>query len=285
MTRIFDALRKARSLGPPAVAPRPPAPATVSAPTPFVSPAARPQPFAAPAAFAALGEATAPRPVLPPPTLVSLPSLPPMGDDVLREMGTLRVHLESALTARTPRTVMLVSAQGGEGTTTVATQFAAALTRDGSLRVLLVDAHARRPALTDWTASGTTKRSVFGVKLRPGTSPDPANAARLRLLPVPEEFKGPGGAIGAQVMRQLLDSVEAEFDWIIVDGPPVLESPDSASLATAADGVVLVVQAGRTKRPVLSRSVELLRKAGARVLGTVLNRRRLEIPGFIYRRI
>ena len=47
----------------------------------------------------------------------------------------------------------------------------------------------------------------------------------------------------------------------------------------------MVVQAGRTKRPVLSRSVDLLRKAGARVLGTVLNRRRLEIPGFIYRRI
>jgi Mrp family chromosome partitioning ATPase len=86
-------------------------------------------------------------------------------------------------------------------------------------------------------------------------------------------------------MRQLLDSVEPGFDWIIMDGPPVLESPDSASLATAADGVVMVVQAGRTKRPVLSRSVELLRKAGARVLGTVLNRRRLEIPGFIYRRI
>jgi Mrp family chromosome partitioning ATPase len=52
-----------------------------------------------------------------------------------------------------------------------------------------------------------------------------------------------------------------------------------------AEGVVVVVQAGRTKRPVLARSIELLRKAGGRVLGTVLNRRRLEIPGFIYRRI
>ena len=69
------------------------------------------------------------------------------------------------------------------------------------------------------------------------------------------------------------------------DGPPVLESPDAASLAAVADGVAIVVQAGRTKRPVLSRSVDLLRKAGAHVLGTVLNRRRLEIPGFIYRRI
>jgi Mrp family chromosome partitioning ATPase len=167
----------------------------------------------------------------------------------------------------------------------VATQFATALARDGSLRVLLVDAHARRPALTEWAAAGTPRPSAFGAKRKAAPAPDPATSERLRLLPVPDEHKGPGASITAVVMRQLLDSVEAGFDWVIVDGPPVLESPDSASLATAADGVAMVVQAGRTKRPVLTRSVELLRKAGARVLGTVLNRRRLEIPGFIYRRI
>jgi Mrp family chromosome partitioning ATPase len=64
-----------------------------------------------------------------------------------------------------------------------------------------------------------------------------------------------------------------------------LESPDAAVLAEVADGVVVVVQAGRTKRPVLTRSVDLVRRAGGRVLGIVLNRRRLEIPGFIYRRL
>ena len=65
----------------------------------------------------------------------------------------------------------------------------------------------------------------------------------------------------------------------------MLESPDASALGALADGVVLVVQAGRTKRPVLTRAADLLRKAGARVLGSVLNRRVLEIPEFIYRRI
>jgi Mrp family chromosome partitioning ATPase len=51
------------------------------------------------------------------------------------------------------------------------------------------------------------------------------------------------------------------------------------------DGVVLVVHAGRAKRPVVTRAVDMLRKSGGRVLGTVLNRRVHEIPGFIYRRI
>ena len=76
-----------------------------------------------------------------------------------------------------------------------------------------------------------------------------------------------------------------EYDWIVMDGPPVLFASDAAALGAIADGVVIVVEAGRTKKPVLSRAVDLLRKAGARILGSVLNRRRLEIPEFIYRRI
>ena len=274
MTRIFDALRKARAHGIPSAAPAPPVP---------VLPVARPT-LGGPVGLAPAVEAAPPRPLLPPPDLRALPALPPMGDDVLREMGTLRVHLESALPDKNPRTVMLVSAQGGEGTTTVATQLAAALARDGALRVLLMDAHARRPILTERTRPGPAPRSLFGLKRRAGPEPDPATSERLRVLPLSEEFRGPAG-ITAPAMRQLLESAQAGFDWIIVDGPPVLESPDAATLAIAADGVVMVVQAGRTKRPVLTRSVDLLRKAGARVLGTVLNRRRLEIPGFIYRRI
>jgi len=49
--------------------------------------------------------------------------------------------------------------------------------------------------------------------------------------------------------------------------------------------VVLVIRSGSTKRPVALRAAEMLRKSGVRVLGTVLNRRLLEIPDFIYRRI
>ena len=276
MTRIFDALRKARTLGTPPGPSFPPAPVGSSAhdarvPTP-----------GPPVVLARGGEPSAA--LLPPPTLVPLPSLLSLSDEVQREMGTLRVHIEAALTERTPRTVMVMSAQGGEGTTTVATQFATTLARDDSLRVLLVDAHGRRPALSKWVASDAQRRAGAIAKRKPDSA-DPGPAAeRLRLLPLGGEYWNPNG-IAAQSMRQLLDSVEANFDWIIVDGPPVLESPDAASLAAVADGVAIVVQAGRTKRPVLSRSVDLLRKAGAHVLGTVLNRRRLEIPGFIYRRI
>ena len=102
--------------------------------------------------------------------------------------------------------------------------------------------------------------------------PLPESARRARLLPV-------------ETAQASLQAVAGGYDWIVLDGPPALESPDAAPLGAMADGVVIVVRAGRTKRPVLSRSVDLLRRAGGRMLGIVLNRRRLEIPEFIYRRI
>jgi Mrp family chromosome partitioning ATPase len=272
MTRIFDALRKARSHGPPPAAP----------PIPVPPPRAS-GPYGTPAALGSAGLAARARADLPLPAFASLRNPPPMGGDVLREVGTLRLHLEAALAERVPRRVMVVGAQGREGTTTVAAQLALAVARDGRARVLLVDAHARRAALSVEAAEpGPDAKEA--KRSRAETDMDREAVSRVLVLPLPEEFRGPGG-IPAQAMRQLLDSAEPVFDWIIVDGPPVLESPDAAPLSALVDGVVLVVQAGRTKRPVIARSVELLRKAGARVLGTVLNRRRLEIPGFIYRRI
>jgi Mrp family chromosome partitioning ATPase len=200
--------------------------------------------------------------------------------DVLREMTALRVSLEVAITAHTPRTVVFLAAQSGAGTTTVAAQFARALAGDDRLRILLVDANAQRSAYgPDGRAlSGHEPRgAVYGVSA-------PRAAGNLDFMPLPESARQTH-LLPVEAMRDSLRAVASGYDWIVLDGPPVLESPDAAPIGAVADGVVIVVQAGRTKRPVLARTVDLLRRAGGQVLGIVLNRRRLEIPEFIYRRI
>jgi Mrp family chromosome partitioning ATPase len=250
MTRIFDALRKAREADP-----APPA-----APVPVLVPVTPPGAAAAAPGAAPRGPDRARSRA----ALVPFGAVPPLPADVQREMTGLRVSLESALTERIPRVVFLAASQGGEGTSTVAAQFAASLAGDPRLRVLLVDVHARRPA---WGAPAEANGS-------------PRNLALMTLPVLPGNR-----ALDAAGLREVLQSVASGFDWILLDGPPVLESPDAAPLTKAADGVLVVVQAGRTKRPVLARSVDLIHRAGGRVLGVVLNRRRLEIPEFIYRRI
>ena len=262
MTRILDALRKAESTrgdvvhsAPPASTAAPPAaerPACVAVEPPPVMQEARP-------AIVPFGPSAA------------LPA------DVVREMTGLRVSLEVALTQRIPRSVMFLASQGGEGTSTVAAQFAQALASDPRLRVLLVDAHARRPAYGSVPAAAQRTHVTRGA---PGRAGNPG----LDLMPLPEASRLEG-LVSSSALRVSLDAVASRYDWIVLDGPPVLESPDAATLGAVADGVLMVVQAGRTKRPVLTRSVDLLRRAGGNVLGIVLNRRRLEIPEFIYRRI
>lgn len=264
MTRIFDALKKAESTRPHGVSPAP----------------LSPLPAPLHAASAARAVATSPR------TEAFTPALPLAGalaltDESIREMTGLRVGLEGLLPDAPTRCIMFVSPQGSEGTSTVALQFAAAVARDPQQRVLLVDAHVRRPVHhLDESARAVVPDPRVGVGLLRSTPPAP----NLLVLPAPQEIVRLG-VLQPAALRATLDAHSAGFEWVILDGPPVLESPDAAALAVLADATLLVVQAGRTKRPVVARSGDMLKKAGARLVGSVLNRRVLEIPEFIYRRI
>ena len=268
MTRLFDALSKARS-APPARGPAgPPAPFPIAVvpPGPMKAVHLVAEQPAAPHDGARCG-------------IVVLGGSAELPADVLREMAGLRISLEAALTQRIPRIVMLLASQGGEGTSTVAAQFARSLASDERLRILLVDAHVRRPAYGSDGSPEVAQPARAAARRR--ASPD---APGPDLMPLSEDSRE-ARTLAPASLRESLDTIASGYDWIVIDGPPVLESPDAATLGAVVDGVVVVVQAGRTKRPVLTRSVDLVSRAGGRVLGIVLNRRRLEIPGFIYRRI
>jgi Mrp family chromosome partitioning ATPase len=273
MTRIFDALRKAQTAH--AVAPVAPVPPAMHPAPPVNPPVAHPRgagpahtvaSAVVPAGFAALPHIDTVVPV-------------PLPQEVTRELTMLRIRLDALLEDRGSRVVMFCSSQSSEGTSTVAAEFALTLATDGRQRVLLADFHARRPVIGD----------RFGLE---PDSPTPARRPHLRMAEEPElavlridERSVRHGALHPEWARSRVAAVSSLYDWVILDGPPVLESPESVDIAALADGVVLVVQAGVAKRPVVARAAELLRRGGARVLGTVLNRRRLEIPEFIYRRI
>jgi hypothetical protein len=253
MTRLFDALSKARSDH---LARDPVAPPGQSTPAYAPSVQVRVVPHAA-------ERSTAPHDGGARSRIVALDGVAELSTDVVREMTGLRISLETALKQRIPRTVIFIASQAS----------------DERLRVLLVDAHVRRPAY--WPDGAPVAEFPARATRRRQTQPDTPSPD---LMPLSEELRETG-TLTTDSLRASLDAIASGYDWIVIDGPPVLESPDAATLGVVADGVVVVVQAGRTKRPVLTRSVDLMNRAGGRVLGMVLNRRRLEIPEFIYRRI
>jgi Mrp family chromosome partitioning ATPase len=263
MSRIFEALQKAK--------PGRPAP-EASAVTALVPPA----PARVPVPALRAAEARILEPL----------ALAPVPEEFGLELTHLRYALESALAGRACRVVAFSSAQGHEGTTTVASNFARVLSQDPAQRVLVVDAHTRRPGLSALLGvhpegslrdvlNGKTDlaRHLFAVERR---------NLRAVCVRADRESQAP---FPLGELREFLAGVGGAYDWVILDLAPVLGSADAAAVAALADGVVLVMRAGHVKRPVLARAAEVLRKAGAQVLGSVLNRRRLEIPEFIYRRV
>jgi Mrp family chromosome partitioning ATPase len=276
MTRIFEALKKAQSRK--GTLPFPPA----ELPPVQVVPRTLPPPEAGPPGTgAALARAEA-LPEMPRIETLRTPGQAgsaPLPADAVREMTALRVGLESAIENQRTRVVMFLGSVHGEGATTVATQFAAVVAAEGRGRPLLVDL---RPSRSGLRRAPAAPRPPAGA---PAVPPPVARGAHpLSLVTVSDDARRTG-AQGSAALRGMIAAVSSQFEWVIVDGPPVLEAPDALDLASIVDGAVLVVRSGHTKRPVALRATDLLRKSGVRILGTVLNRRRLEIPDFIYRRI
>ena len=76
-----------------------------------------------------------------------------------------------------------------------------------------------------------------------------------------------------------------KFDYIIIDAAPIGSCPESQAICAKADGVLMVIESGKTRRQVAQRTKKELEDAGGKLLGLVLNRRRYYIPDWIYRRL
>ncbi|HEX3354138.1 MAG TPA: hypothetical protein VHS34_15065 [Terriglobales bacterium] len=125
---------------------------------------------------------------------------------------------------------------------------------------------------------------------RPGTFSPLREAARRvsgHLWRVPREaFLGENeSGLSAEWLPGRLRELRLEFDYTILHGPPAALCGDAALLGYLSDGVILVLEANSTRRAAAQRTVQLMQATNARLLGSVLNRRRFPIPEGIYRRL
>lgn len=289
MSRIREALSKVeggpRPFDPETYATEPHAPASYPAPA-YVPPPPGESAFATVAPVAAIAPVEE---SVPAPAGRAGDALPGIPADFHRELSSLRFTLETALPDRATRVVQFSAAVGGEGTTTVAATFARILAQDPSQSVLLVDANVRRPGLGLFF--GTPDRAgLREMSAAPGaldfeTSLVAVERWNLHVLTGLPAGTDHGHLFPVEGVRDFWARHGRRYRWVIVDAAPVLEAPETATLGTTVDTTVLIIQAARTKRGVVQRAMDVFAKAGAPVLGAVLNRRRHDIPEFIYRRL
>ncbi|NQT40298.1 MAG: polysaccharide biosynthesis tyrosine autokinase [Planctomycetes bacterium] len=169
------------------------------------------------------------------------------------------------------RVVLVTSAMSGEGKTTLATHLALSLARTGK-RTVLVDFDLRRPALD----------GVFGVPLQPGVSEVLSGSCDLADLVQPTETENlslvTAGRIDARVMASLaggapgvlFQRLRAEYDFVVVDGSPVLPVVDARYVGQHADAVILSVLRDVSQAPKVSAAWEILVSLGIHAIGVVV---------------
>ena len=187
----------------------------------------------------------------------------------------LRLTIERLRRGRTLQVIAVTSPAAGEGKTLTAINLAGALARGADdARVLLIDADLRRPAVAKQLAIDELSQGLTEVVENAQTSLD---AVTQKLKPFNLSIVTAGTRKGAvhQVLRSpRLDAVLAEargrYDFVVLDTPPLLPVFDSALLANAVDGVLMVVAANQTPRKLLGEALNMLDPG--KVLGIVFNR-------------
>ncbi len=202
---------------------------------------------------------------------------------VEQDLGALRTSIDSLL-PRGQRRIAFASLGPEEGTSTIVAGFTRLLASDHALRIAVIDANLLAPQLA--AAMGGEDSPGLADVLAGSMGPEAAlvslDGTNVHLLPA--------GKANPRLLHFEPQSIERVFatfggyDYTLIDCPPLLAWAHSPAMAAEADGVVLVLRWGRTKREVVQRGLDALRVGGARVLGVVLNRRQYPIPEFLYRR-
>jgi non-specific protein-tyrosine kinase len=183
---------------------------------------------------------------------------------------TLRTNL-SFYNLDTPlRTLVVTSPAAGTGKSMPVANLAVTMAQSGR-RTILVDCDLRRPNLHE----------LFGLSQEPGlTNMVLENIAEpplqktavdnLWLLSCGTKPPNPADLLGAARMDQIIAQLAGQADFVLFDAPPVLAAADAAILGVKVDGLLLVIQAGKTRRDHSERARELLEKANVRIVGAAL---------------
>ena len=195
----------------------------------------------------------------------------------------LRSTLLVAPTETPPKTLLFTSGIHGEGKTVTAVNTAAILAQMG-VRVLVIDADLRCSAC----------HTVLGIENKAGLAEvlagrwDPSDVIRptvsdsLFVLSGGSVPTNPAELVGSKQMRAVLASLQEQYDYILIDSPPVMLASDAMLLSTMVDGVILVANAQRTPKQVVRAARTRLSCARAKILGVVLNQLHMRNREYAY---
>ena len=180
-----------------------------------------------------------------------------------------RTNLRAMNPGDAPRTLMFTSAQPDEGKSTSVANIALSLAEFQDLRVCLIDLDLRAPR----------QDVLFGLPSKPGITDvlldrvDPSRALRpaapnLSVIPAGRPTAKPSEVVSSAYLPDLIGHLKREFQYILIDTPPCGLFADASQLCKSVDGTIMVVALRNTMKRDADDAVEVLRSAGANVMGS-----------------
>ena len=196
---------------------------------------------------------------------------------------TLLANIRFASVDRPVKSIVLTSSVPNEGKSTVAYNLAQAIASSGK-RTLIVECDMRRRSLADMVGA-RARHGIYAV-LSGQVELDEALVAtshrNLFFLDSEPHIPNPADILSSQRFRKLVAQMESDFDYVVIDTPPVGTFVDAAIIATLADATALVVRERFVKRAELKNAYDQLKKADANVIGVIMNMCEAESSEYYY---
>jgi capsular exopolysaccharide synthesis family protein len=194
---------------------------------------------------------------------------------------SLRTSLQFTTDSGAPKTLLITSSRAAEGKSSTTLALATNFARLGN-NVLLIDADLRKPAFV----TGSDRKDGLSLLL---TNHEPLREHVMKtehdnlwLLPCGPLPPNPAELLASPRLKALINEAAAEFDMVIVDGPPVLGLADAPLLGAVVRGTLVVVESGKTRTKAAQDAVNRLKASGSHIVGAVLTKFKHQSHGYGY---
>lgn len=186
-----------------------------------------------------------------------------------------------------PRMVTFAGIDHGDGSSEICVRVAETLTKNIRGSVCIVEANLRSPALPRMFGTtnhhGLTNALMTDGPIR--SFAKPVRGENLWLLSSGALAVDSANLLNSERLKARLAELRKEFDFVLIDAPPLTRYADAIALGQLSDGFVLVLEANATRREAALKVSENLRAAQIKVLGAVLNKRTFPIPESLYNKL
>ncbi|MCF6149214.1 MAG: polysaccharide biosynthesis tyrosine autokinase [Candidatus Kuenenia sp.] len=183
------------------------------------------------------------------------------------------------------KSVLITASSYNDGSTSIVANTSVYLAKKGH-KVLLIDANLRAPAIHEKfkISNSPGLADIFENKISFGETTQDIDH-NLTILPAGKTTMNPMTILGSHKLPEIISAAKERYEIIFVDYPNLKNIKDVALLSSYLDGIVLVVNEGKTRRHTIKALISPLEQKNSNIIGVILNNRKYVIPQMIYERV